>query len=445
MAQSKAPSKAFDSVLIRKYTIIPGTWQRDTVLDVNGEKFDFADGTGFVRADYLCEVINKMAGIVGKYLVKAIACVGMLLQARPWFVCKQTFLSVNDDMMSHLIKVYGTEEEVVLLAYKGLDATERKGWVDYCMSKGTKGIYAHKMVSIVFEEGFENALPDVFNDFNGQKTVFDPKYRSGMNVLNIAHLDKTTGYLSTQVLQSFLAADWENGKAMALRAALKMAVKAWKDLDPEATEGRAPSWNDFQVNTEEVLDAETGESSVEVKSINWSELANSIAPGFAKKFWAPAYRSMRDRKLKGLSTKFHKCNFEQKVIHTTILPDIGAIFAGTQVLEQNAENDVTDCYGNGSGNLSTLEYCSRIRESSTDEKGVKLAMFMAQKLYRGITCVPANPEAAKAGEGWDFDGDSWYESLEFGYANRYPKTHSRGYFRISNDCVLPTPLCVDKD
>ena len=247
-----------------------------------------------------------------------------------------------------------------------------------------------------------------------------------------------------QVLQSFLVADWEDGKAMALAAALKDAVKAWKALDPESTEGTAPSWMDFQRGVEETV-SDNGEVIETEVSINYSELANQIAPGFAKKYWAPAYRSMVDRKLKGLSTKFGKCNYSAEVIHTTILPDVAALVAGVPVLRHNTENQVTDCFGNGSGNLSKDEYCARVDELVTDKKAAELTKRLARKLHRGITSVVSTEEAAKAGEGWDFDGDSWYEFLKLGFANRYPKTHARGYFRLNDDCVLPTPLCVDKD
>lgn len=445
MAQSKAPCSAMDNVPVRKYTAIPGTWQRDKVVNVKGEKFDFADGVGFMLASYWAKCLNEAPGIARKYHISVKAVVGMLMQMRPFSVCKQTFLSIDEETMSFIKKTYcGDMEEVTLLVYKGLSDEERQGWIDYCMSKGKEGIFAGKVVSLVFEAGFEDALPDLFNDFNGQKTVFDPAFRSGPRVLNVAHLDSHKGYLSTQVLQSFLVADWEDGKAMALAAALNDAVKAWKSLDPEATEGTAPSWLDFQRGVEETV-SDNGEVIETEVSINYSELANQIAPGFAKKFWAPAYRSMVDRKLKGLSTKFGKCNFSAEVIHTTILPDVAALVAGVPVLRHNAENQVTDCFGNGSGNMETFEYCRRIHESNADEEGKKLAVSLVQKLHRGITCVVATDEAAKAGEGWDFDGDSWYEFLKLGFANRYPKTHARGYFRLNDDCVLPTPLCVDKD
>lgn len=445
MAQSKAPCAAMDNVPVRKYTVIPGTFQRDGIVNVNGKKFDFADGVGIMRSGYWADCLNAAPGVKGKYLINKRAVVGMLAQMRPFSVCKQTFLSVDDETLAYMKDVY-TEglEEVKLLVYKGLSDEQFEGWVDYCMSKGENGIFAGKVVSLVFETGYENSLPDLFNDFNGQKTVFNPAFRSGPRVLNVAHLDSHKGYLSTQVLQSFLVADWEDGKAMALAAALNDAVKAWKALDPEATEGTAPSWLDFQRGVEETV-SDNGEVVETEVSINYSELANQIAPGFAKKFWAPAYRSMVDRKLKGLSTKFGKCNYSAEVIHTTILPDVAALVAGVPVLQHNTENQVTDCFGNGSGNMETFEYCKRIHESSADKKGKELAVSLVQKLHRGITCVVATEEAAKAGEGWDFDGDSWYEFLKLGFANRYPKTHARGYFRLSDSCTLPTPLCVDKD
>ena len=456
MAQSKAPCQALDYVPARVYSVIPGTFQRENVVNVTGEKFDFMDGLGFELADYTAELFNGADGIRGKYHVTPEACEGQLKQQRPASVCKQTFLSVNRETMRYLKKVHMPKlGEVKILAYKGMTAQQIVAWTEYCMSKGKSGSYtdengkeivlADKMVTLVLKEGFEDSEPDYLNDFNGQKTVFHPALLMGPRILNIAHLDSTKGYLSTQVLQSFLAADFENGKAMAMYAAIRDVAKAWKSLNPEVTEGKALSWADFQGKTEDIIDEVTGEVTTEVKNINYSELANTVAPGFAKKFWAPAYRSMVDRKLKGLSTKFNKCNFSQRVIHTTLIPDVAAVIAGTQILRENVDTDIVSCFGNGSGNLSKTEYIAAVQASSADDEGKKHAIRLIKKLHRGITAVPASEEAAKAGEGWDYDGDSWYESLDYGYANRYPKTHSRGYFRLMESCVLPTPLCVDKD
>lgn len=448
--------RSFDERPVNVYGIYCGKMKKDTVMD----GYTFADGIGFILDEYYADSLNS---VQDEYKFTPESVTGMLLQERQYHVNKKTGLVVPYDTMRHVERDWGakvykifldeiTEEEKAAFVAMSMSKFKKTKWTK---ADGTEVDWKNTLVIFYADRSFDNKAIEYFTDANGQKTGCYPwDYESGLRVLNVAHEDKGEIVLSTQVLSSYAACNWDKTVEMVnVLAQIAIDDKVEKLFSDK---GKAPSWADFQND-----DIDHG-------------IVDDIAPVVGLDYLFGNWQNKVNQTLKSLSTMFTNLNIPVDGTHTTIVPDLAVVFAGIPVLGVN-EDGVTEMY-------STTKAASTISRDAYVSKFVKAAIAAGIKpwvrqvvieaidtLAPGISVVPADETTARANEGWDFDGDSEYTSLHdknyktvvdedgvehyvedkdgdirviTGHVNRYPKNHPYGYCKALKDSWLKKPLCV---
>lgn len=491
--------KQFNALPIRTYALFASKF-----ADKSG--YEYMDGLTLMLADYFAKALTEESE--GKIIFSEEAVTGLLAQVRPFLVNKVTTLSVTKRLMNSFISRLAAER-VNFLAYE-MTTDQKRAWcavadkarrknskLTTCEIDGKDVDLNKKLIVVYWDEDAYNAvseyqkrllsdaeaagaspegwIPDFVTDLNGQKTYFYPwEFESGLNMLAIAHPDDGKAVLSTQVLTSYAANDFNKTMEMVNVLGSMQIDKAREKLFE--TEGVAPSFLDFQIRKEVTVNEDTGEEFFEERTPNYGDIVHGIAPAFALEQSATAWRRRVDQTLKSLSKMFSNLNIPVDGTHTTILPDLAQIVCGVNVLGVN--EGVHEIYStkDNAATISGDDYIDKFLQVIEDKHldisdELKEEFINAVKgLSAGISVVPANEVTAKANEGWDFDGDSMYTfkmnkgykevdghviwcedssaegRITLGHINRYPKTHPYGYMRCLKDTKLQNPygVCIEE-
>lgn len=489
--------KRLDALPIRAYALYGGKFQ-----DSNG--YEYMDGLTLLSANYFAEALTEESE--GKIIFSEEAVTGLLAQVRPFLVNKVTTLSVSDELLSMFLNRLGTERINFLAS--SMTADQQRAWcavadkarrkdskLTTCKIDGKDVDLNKKLIVVYWDEDTYNRvseyqkrllsnadatgdppegwIPDFVTDLNGQKTYFYPwEFESGLNMLAIAHPDNGKAVLSTQVLTSYAANNFDQAMQMVDVLGSMQIDKAREHLFE--TEGVAPSFLDFQIRKEVKINEDTGEEFLEQKTPNYVDIVQGIAPTFSLEQSATAWRRRVDQRLKSLSKMFSNLNIPVDGTHTTILPDLFAMFCGQNVLGENKGIHEIYSHRSNAATITADEYINRgiklLKEQHTDVSEIEEIVKAIKGLSAGISVVPATEITAKANEGWDFDGDSMYTfkmdrgykkvsdhfvwcedssaegRITLGHINRYPKTHPYGYMRCLEDTKLQNPygVCIEE-
>lgn len=434
---------AMNDYYLDNFAVYPGKFEKKTVVGADGKPFCFMDGTAPFSTAFLAASIQ---GVLGPdYEVFESAAKGVVIQCRPFWVCKGTAIGFSKEMLWKFFCDFRIGKEMVVIYRDSMTAEEEASWEKYCLSSGKSGVFGGKIVVVLRDHSQSVGDIEAFWDFNFQKTVFNLReYESGLNALGMAHLDHTDGVWSSQLAQTVLLNDFEAGKELINLHAAKDVHTLWTKLS--STEGKAPKFGDF-LPQKVVIDSASGTGEEEEAPINVSMAMRSVVPHFEQAYFAPEYKQSVKKGLEGLVNRFNNFNvaMDGNIIHCMILPDPVAMITGYQVLKNCNKDGITETIGADFRNVSHDEIVRRIQALPCSQEKKELAIDFVSNLAPGVSYVPATQEASMLGEGWDFDGDTWYIIESLGIAIRYPKQHSEGYFRVSTDCALPAPLCVNKD
>lgn len=434
---------AMNGEKLDNFAVFPGEFQLPTITGQDGKPFNFMDGTAPFSTKYLAASIEEALG--PDYKVFQSATHGVVIQCRPFWVCKGTAVGFTPAQLWSFFCSFRIGHEIAVIYRDTMTDKEELAWEEFCLSKGKKGAFAGKIVVVLRDHSQKISDIQAFWDFNFQKTVFNLKdYETGLNALAMAHSGHTDGVWSSQLAQSVYCHDFEWGKELINMDAAIDAHKLWAKLS--CSEGRAPRLSDF-VQKRNVIDSVTGTGEEDAEPINVSMAMKDVAPHFAQAYFAPEYKRSVNKGLEGMVNRWNDFNvrMDGEIIHTIIMPDPVAMICGYGILSNNNADGITETIGYDFRNVSHEEIVRRIQSLPCSEEKKKLAIEFVSNLAPGVSYVPATQEASMLGEGWDFDGDSWYIIVKLGIAIRYPKTHSEGYFRVSKDSPLPNPLCVNKD
>ena len=434
---------AMNDCRLDNFAVYPGKFERKTVVGADGKPFNFMDGTAPFATSYLAACVQDALG--ENYSVFESAVLGYVFQCRPFWVCKGTAVGFTSEMLWKFFCDFRLGKEMVTIYRDTMTEAEEAAWEEYCLSSGKSGEFAGKIIVVLRDHSQKVGDIQAFWDFNFQKTVFNLKdYETGLNALSMAHAGHTDGVWSSQLAQSVFCHDFESGKEMLNRDAAIEAHELWAKT--ANSEGRAPSIADF-TQSRNVVDSLSGAGEEDTEPINVTMAMKGVAPHFAQAYFAPEYKQSVNKGLEGMVNRWNNFNvrMDGEIIHTIILPDPVAMITGYTVLSNKNAEGITETIGANFRNVSHEEIVRRIEALPCSEELKRLAIEYVSNLAPGVSYVPATQEASMLGEGWDFDGDSWYIVKKLGIAIRYPKTHSEGYFRISVDCQLPEPLCVNKD
>ena len=405
----------------------------------------------------------------------------MLLQCRFFNVNKNTALSVNEEQMEVFIDKIGAD----IIHLSAYDLTEdqkaaisllmaNKSKPDaFCEVDGKKVNLKGKLIVLHWdEESFLNkAMPEYLTDANGQKAEFDPtRFESGPRILSMAHEDNKKAVLSTQILSSYAACNWQKTTKMVdVLSSMEIDRAEQKLLSKE---GQYLSWMDLQKHTEVSLDTDTGEETRDVYTPNYADLVKKTAPAYAQKYSHGAWKRLVNQTIESLSKMFNKLNLPIDGTHTVLVPDLAVVFADKPVLGMRADG-VTELYSKTemATTITAEEYKQKVINAGITGKA-KWAIFAAiDSLSPGITVVPADEWTARANEGWDYDGDSMYtfkvdkgyktvvddngckhytwcsddeaeDRIVVAHVNRYPKGHPFGYMKTLPQSWLKDPYCV---
>lgn len=489
--------KRLDTCPIRSYALYCGKFK-----DASG--YEYMDGLTLMLADYFAKALT--AECQGEIIFSEEVVKYLLAQVRPFLINKVTSLSVTKGLMRGFINRLAAER--VNFIASEMTEDQQRAWCSVadksrrknkqlttCKIDGKTVDLNKKLVFVYWDEDTYNEvseyqtkllageaaeepagwLPDFLTDLNGQKTYFYPwEFESGLNMLSIAHPDNGKAVLSTQVLTSYAANDFDKTMDM-LNILSSMEIdKAREKLF--TTEGTPISWMDLQSRTEVETDTETGSEIIVTKTPNYSDIISQIAPAFSFEQCAIAWRRRVNQALKKLSKMFERLNIPVDGTHTVILPDLAKIICGVDVLGVNSKG-VHEIYS-AQNNASTIngdDYIDKFLQI-VEEQNLNISDELKEEfisaikgLSTGISVVPANEITARANEGWDFDGDSMYtfkmdkgykkaddhfvwctDSAEgrvtLGHINRYPKTHPYGYMRCLENTWLRDPygVCIEE-
>lgn len=441
---------------------------------------NFVDGGYWISNTFMANLIEAVDQEVE---VSRDALVGVGIQNRTLNI-KGYGLVVTDDAIADIMKDICTDE-IHFYVYE-MTAEQRTAWWNLSLNKfksngeattcevdGQRVDLAKKM--IVFHWTPESCearkRPQLLCDANAMKVGFEPEdAEAKLKALASSHESGKTQVTSTQLLASFLASNYK--KTFLQQDVLTdiMLQESKERLLDE--DGERLSYLDFKTTEEVTVDYDTGEETTEIQHPNYAELVDRVAPVLSLEYSFAAWRKRVDRELKRSMKRIERLNIPIEGTHVTIVPDLGMVFGGVKVLGCTKDG-ITETFSNNpmATSVTKEEYINRYKALAT-EAGVSEAMqahFVetVNGLSKGIAAVPADDITARAGEGFDFDGDSMYflpmhkgykfegehyrwaldgeepdDFVTFGVAIRYPKTHPDGFMKIRPECWLGQPKCV---
>lgn len=465
---------------LRSYGFFAGKFKTpaEAGLAIDGGAYEAMDGLTLVNNEYLARAFSSA---LENTTFEPESVTGLLLQCRFFNVNKNTALSVNKEQMEVFIDKIGAD--IVHLSVYDLTESQKaamsllmanKSKPDaFCEVNGEQVNLKGKLIVLHWdEESFLNkAMPEYLTDANGQKAEFDPtRFESGPRILSMAHEDNKRAVLSTQILGSYAACNWEKTTQMVDVLSSMEIDKAEQKL--LSKEGQYLSWMDLQRHTEINLDTETGEETRDVYTPNYADLVKKTAPAYAQKYSHGAWKRLVNQTVESLSKMFNKLNIPIDGTHTILVPDLAVVFADKPVLGMRADG-VTELYSKTemATTITAEEYKQKIVDAGIIGKAKEAIFAAIDNLSPGITVVPADEWTARANEGWDYDGDSMYTfKVDKGYkavtddngfkhhvwcsddeaedriivahVNRYPKGHPFGYMKTLPQSWLEDPYCV---
>lgn len=444
------------------------------------EGHEFMDGMYVLSNEYVAEVLERAKGDVE---ISRKSIVGVGLQNRTLnikgyglVVTQKAVNNIMDDIGADKIHFYVYDmEDDQLRAWWNLSLKKFKsqGEDTSCIVDGKEVDLAGKI--IVFHWTEESYLakedPQCLCDANAMKVGFEPAdAQAFIKALATSHKSSNEQVTSGQLLSSLLAADYKRTFLQQDVLTDIMLQEAKERLLNE--EGERLSYRDFKTTEIVETDYETGEETTEVQHPNYAELVDRIAPVLSLEYSFAAWRKRVDRELKRANKRVERNNIPIEGTHVTIVPDIGMVFGGVKVLGVK-EDGVTEVFSNNqmATTLTLGEYIKKYKElaavAGVSEALQQCFVETATGLSEGIVAVPCDDITARAGEGFDFDGDSMYflpmhrgykmeeghyrwaldseepdDFVTFGIAIRYPKTHPDGFMKIRPECWLGQPKCV---
>ena len=484
---SNAYAAYFDDIPVRSYGYFAGKFKVDKKYDlsIDGEAYEAMDGTTLISAEYLALALNATIERLRnttkhpQYYCELMAetLVGTYYQNRIHNVNKVMSLAVSEQGMKAVIDWLIPEEDRIHFFVPDMTQEQQEA-VNKLMANKAKpdaicevdGVEVNLKNKLVvlhydYDRYLAKELPDYLTDANGQKATFDLDRESGPHILAVAHEDDKKAVMSTQIAASYAASDFDKTQKM-LKVLAGMEIdRAEKELLNE--EGQYLSYNDFKRQTIIAADAETGEEVRTECEPNYPDLVMKAIPCFALKYNTTAWRNKLNQTLKMLSKMFNSLNIPIPGTHTTILPDLGVIFAGVPVLKMH-ENGIPDIFSKTDiATTITADQYKTLVTAAGITGAAKDAIFEAiDTLAPGISVVPADEWTARANEGWDYDGDSMYsfkfnkgyktvdghyvwcsdeeaeDYVTIGHINRYPKGHPFGYMKTLAQSWLKDPYCV---
>lgn len=361
------------------------------------------DGEIYVSGDFARDWCADRLG--ENFIVDRRAVKGMTFQCRP-HMCKGNGSVVSRDYMTHFLVSH--EWEPIVLIRSEISEEDQIAFDTAVWSKGKEGKFAGKIVLLVDSiDDLHRYGVEVFTDLNGLKETFDLSRRSGLNVLAITGEDEDEGRkTSTQTFATYLAADKKSARDIFVAATKKEVEHVYSSIMEE--DGRAPSYI---------------ESFDEKDKANYGQLFASVAPGFARKVWAPMFRTIVNNAMEGLDTKISNSNVPIDGTQGFLVVD-PAIDFGFESLKFDAgiaEVFCRDIEGKEgilnrypAANLFAFTrvvgvtvdvLVERAKEAGLDEECVKLFKARIAAIPDGIIVVPADTLLAAKHDGWDFDGD----------------------------------------
>ena len=313
---------------------------------------------------------------------------------------------VSRDYMTHFLCSH--EWEPVVLIRSEVSEEDQIAFDTAVWSKGKEGKFAGKVVLVIDSiDDLHRYGVEVFTDLNGLKETFDLSRRSGLNVLAITGEDEDEGRkTSTQTFATYLAADRAAAKSVFVTAAEKEVDRVYSFIMED--DGRAPSF----------VEAFEGRDKA-----NYGQLFAGVAPGFARKVWAPMFRTIVNNAMEGLDTKISNSNVPIDGTQGFLVVD-PAIDFGFESLKFNAGVAEVFCRDIESKEGILNRYpaanlfaftrvigvtvdvlVKRAKEAGLNEECIKLFKARIAAIPDGIIVVPANTLLAAKHDGWDFDGD----------------------------------------
>lgn len=444
------------------------------------EGHEFMDGMYVLSNEYVAEVLEKAKGDVE---ISRDAVVGVGLQNRTLnikgyglVVTQKAVNSIMDDIGAEKVHFYVYDmEDDQLRAWWNLSLKKFKsqGEDTSCIVNGEKIDLAGKI--IVFHWTEESYLakedPQCLCDANAMKVGFEPAdTQAFIKALASSHKSSNEQVTSGQLLSSLLAADYKRTFLQQDVLTDIMLQETKKRMLNE--EGERLSCHDFEATELVETDYDTGEETTELQHPNYAELVDRVAPVLSLEYSFSAWRKRVDREMKRANKRIERNNIPIEGTHVTIVPDLGMVFGGVKVLGVK-EDGVAEVFSNNpmATTLTLEKYIKKYKELAA-AAGVSEALQQcfeetATGLSKGIAAVPCDDITARAGEGFDFDGDSMYflpmnrgykmenghyrwaldgeepdDFVTFGIAIRYPKTHPDGFMKIRPECWLGQPKCV---
>ena len=402
-AATRMSQRAASSVelgTIRSYAVYMGTFGKGF-----GFEHDFCDGQGFVDSKFFANAVSEKIDEE----VTSIDVLGMGVQSRPY--SNKTFSMVVDQkMIKRLMKGSGADGVVIIDANR-VSEMDQYDFDLAVATKGREGRFANKIVILVHEGGDAYHV-EYFSDLNGQKSSFDLKAVSPLNVLALGHENtshKDEEVLSSQAFQSFALLDWEGTRKYFLDKVSESCDRFVEDFNK--VEGT-------QLTAEEA--AEVGTSPV-------GDLILKMYPQFVRSY-RPLGKSIIQKKADSLNSDLMEVRIPASGIHGQMCPDLGAYF-GVKLLKDNEffnsyaskvklEMGVAVKYPKMHPDeyslpifVSKNEYLDRAREALSAED-FKLFKTMLLTLNSSWMVIPATQTLLNLHAGSDFDGDKIFVLVE---------------------------------
>ena len=377
----------------------------------------------------MAHLLNKVAVWSGSEVIEVIVA-EMTEEQKQWRKALLSNKGKADNPWRGKVVLYFKDRET-FEKYEG----DKTAW-DELNEKYLEGVISDKEYTL---EGIKLARVQAIFDMNAYKFYTDIEREDGITALAFAEFHGDDGVTSTQMFRSLLLFAYEDTMRMLRDIVLKEISKA-KDRIFLRKAGKVGD-KDFLGYEKKSTDPDTGEETSEYVEVNFAEIAANVFSPAIRDYFPGDVCDAVNTELKRLCRMANNGNFPVSCRHYLLNPDPASYIAEARILKIN--DGIVEVYAgysakeiaNGEGfGVSTEEILERVKdiEGATDEeKDLIVEAYSYQP--KGVLYVPAYKYIAKAGDGWDYDGDSAYVfAISFGeewiyMMIRYPKTHLNGF------------------
>lgn len=268
----------------------------------------YGDGKAYLRDVKVAQVLSNE-----KYKIERNAVEGLLIQNRPFSVCKTLSKVTNEKYIKSkiLFDAKANDDNIIWINREEV-TKEIQEEFNKLFIKGETSTFRGKVVIIKPKEVkpyLKNI--DFYTDLNGLKASYDLTRDSGLNILAIDKpLNKAVANTNTQQLETFAMADPEGTKAIVINLAQVYNKKLFHEaLTPKV---KAPSIK-------------------EVEQMYTAGIVKSIAPKFALQN-EKVFGAIADQAVQGMVKRVQGLNYQVPGQSRILQMDFGAEF-GVRILE----------------------------------------------------------------------------------------------------------------